>query len=175
MALSGKANRYLRSLGHPLKPVVQIGKEGVSDGLIAATAQTLLDHELIKVRVLGEAPDDRHESFQQLAKKTGSELVQVIGRTGLFYRRHPEKPRIQLPRAGAQPPAKPAPRTHGTPRTPPSPAPLDSVEFGDHEAPHGDDDDDGDGFPEDPGLDDDVDGGLGADLDDDADNDNEGA
>ncbi len=165
MALSGKANRYLRSLGHPLKPVVQIGKEGVSDGLIAATAQTLLDHELIKVRVLGEAPEDRHESLQALAKKTGSELVQVIGRTGLLYRRHPEKPRIQLPRAGAKPAAKPAPaRSHGAPRAvvPPALDSADSVEFGDHED---SDEEDEDGFPED-GLDEDLDGGLGADLDD---------
>jgi RNA-binding protein len=175
MALSGKANRYLRSLGHSLDPVVQIGKEGVSDGLVAATARALLDHELIKVRVLGEAPDDRHDSLAALAKRTGSELVQVIGRTGLLYRRHPEKPRIQLPRAGARPAPKPAPRTHGAPRAARAPAPVDSVEFGDHEG--GALDDDEDGFPEDDGsLEDDVDGGLGADLDEDHNLDeNEGA
>lgn len=102
MKLSGKASRFLRSLGHELSPVVQVGKEGVTDGLVAATARALLDHELIKVRVGAEAPDDRVASAEQLSERTGAALVQVLGRTCLLYRRHPEKPRITLPK-GAMP------------------------------------------------------------------------
>lgn len=98
--LHGKANRFLRSLGHDLVPVVQVGKDGISEGLVLATNQALLDHELIKIRVNGEAPDDRHASLEALAKATTSDLVQVIGRTGLLYKRHPQKPRIQLPKPG---------------------------------------------------------------------------
>lgn len=100
--LHGKATRYLRSLGHELTPVVQIGKDGVTDGLVQAAAQALFDHELIKVKVGSEAPDERKDSLEQLATATASELVQVLGRTGLLYKRHPEKPRIKLP-----PPGKP--------------------------------------------------------------------
>jgi RNA-binding protein len=95
--LHGKATRYLRALGHALDPVVQIGKEGVTEGLVLATSRALLDHELIKVKVGTEAPEDRSDALANLAASTGSELVQVLGRTGLLYKKHPEKPRIKLP------------------------------------------------------------------------------
>lgn len=100
MPLTGKATRYLRGLGHDLSPIVQIGKEGLTDGLIAATSRALLDHELIKVRVGGEAPDDRMTSAEQLASRTGADLVQILGRTCLLYKRHPKKPVIVLPKGG---------------------------------------------------------------------------
>ena len=51
--LSGKARRHLRALGHHLRPVVLVGKEGVTSMLVEATQSALADHELIKVR-LGE-------------------------------------------------------------------------------------------------------------------------
>lgn len=97
--LHGKATRFLRSLGHELSPTVQIGKDGITDGVVDATARALLDHELIKVRVGTEAPDDRSDCLAALAKATAAELVQVLGRTGLLYKRHPEKPLIKLPKA----------------------------------------------------------------------------
>jgi RNA-binding protein len=95
--LQGKAARYLRSLGHELTPVVQIGKEGVTEGVIQATSRALLDHELIKVKVGTEAPEDRKDTLAALATSAAAELVQVLGRTGLLYKKHPEKPRIKLP------------------------------------------------------------------------------
>jgi RNA-binding protein len=95
--LQGKAARYLRSLGHELTPVVQIGKEGVTEGVVQATSRALLDHELIKVKVGTEAPEDRKGTLAILATAAAAELVQVLGRTGLLYKKHPEKPRIKLP------------------------------------------------------------------------------
>lgn len=97
--LHGKATRFLRSLGHELDPVVQIGKEGVSEGVVQATSRALLDHELIKVKVGTEAPEERRDALAALATATSAELVQVLGRTGLLYKKHPEKPRIKLPSA----------------------------------------------------------------------------
>src|SRR5690348_583007 len=58
-ALSGKAARYLRGLGHHLDPIVQIGKDGITEGVVTATRTALLAHELIKVKILPEAPIDR--------------------------------------------------------------------------------------------------------------------
>ena len=98
MALTGKQRRHLRALAHPLKPLVQIGKDGVSDALVAATDQALLDHELIKVKVGEAASLDRHEASEELATKTKSEIAQVLGNTVILYRAHPEKPVIELPR-----------------------------------------------------------------------------
>ena len=98
MELTGKQRRYLRGLGHALEPVVQLGKGGVDDGVVSAVSQALQQHELIKVRVGTEAPEDRHEAADQLAARTDSAVAQVLGRTILLYRRRPKEPKIQLPK-----------------------------------------------------------------------------
>lgn len=95
--LTNRQVRHLRGLGHHLEPVVQVGKEGVTDGVVKAVARALLDHELVKARIGGEAPDDRHETSAALAAATGARLVQVLGRTALLYKRHPKKPKLELP------------------------------------------------------------------------------
>ncbi len=97
MSLSGKASRHLRALGHDLSPVVSIGKDGITDGLVEATRAALLTHELVKIKVQSEAPVDRKEVASELASKTSSSLAQVLGRTFLLYKRHPKKPKIMLP------------------------------------------------------------------------------
>lgn len=96
--LPGKALRYLRALGHELKPVVMLGKEGLTDSLVAATKAALLTHELVKVKILKEAPVDRHEAGAELATAAGAVLAQVLGGTLLLYKRHPKKPKIVLPK-----------------------------------------------------------------------------
>ena len=58
MPLTGKQNQYLRSLGHHLDALVQIGKHGVTESIVAAVHQALLDHELIKIRIHTEAPSE---------------------------------------------------------------------------------------------------------------------
>jgi RNA-binding protein len=96
--LSGKQRRYLRSLGHELRPIVQVGRDGLDDGLVAAVDRALTDHELIKIK-LGEAVElDRHAAATDLAARTRSEVAQVLGNTVLLYRPHPEEPEITLPR-----------------------------------------------------------------------------
>ena len=97
MPLTGKAARHLRALGHSLSPVIAIGKDGITDGVVEATNAALLTHELIKVKVQSEAPLDRREAASDLASKTSSSLAQVLGRTFLLYRRHPKDPKIKLP------------------------------------------------------------------------------
>jgi RNA-binding protein len=97
-SLTGKAARYLRGLGHELSPVVSIGKEGLTDAVVSAASAALLTHELVKVKVQGEAPIDRKLAATELAEKTQSALAQVLGRTFLLYKKHPKKPKIQLPK-----------------------------------------------------------------------------
>lgn len=97
-ALSGRATRHLRALGHHLDPVVMIGKEGVTEGVVAATRAALLAHEIVKVRVSADAPTDRKEAGEDLAKRAAAVLAQVLGRTLLLYKRHPHKPKIELPK-----------------------------------------------------------------------------
>jgi RNA-binding protein len=101
----------LRSLAHKLKPVVQIGHQGVTPGVLAALDVALERHELIKVKVAGDAEVDAADIGPQLEKATKSQVAQVIGHTLVVYRRRKENPKIVLPkdkpkRLGAQPAAK---------------------------------------------------------------------
>ena len=97
--LTGKQRRHLRALGHGLKVVVQIGKDGIDDGLVAAVDHALTDHELVKVKVGEGAGLDRHDAADELARRTRSDVAQVLGYTVLLYRPHPDEPQIVLPRA----------------------------------------------------------------------------
>ena len=95
--LTGKQRRHLRALAHALDPIVQVGKGGLDDGLVAAVDRALADHELVKVRVGESAGLDRHAAAAALADQTHSELAQVIGNIVLLYRADPEQPKIVLP------------------------------------------------------------------------------
>jgi len=96
--LTGKQRRHLRALGHELKPIVQVGKDGIDDGVIAALDRALADHELVKLKIGDGAGLDRQEAANELAAQTHSEVAQVLGNTVLLYRADPEDPKIVLPR-----------------------------------------------------------------------------
>jgi len=98
LTLTGKQKRYLRGLGHKLKSVVQIGKQGVTDAVLAQVESNLLAHELIKVKVLEGGPE-RDACADAVCRATGAVVAQGLGRTLLLYRPHPEQPRLQLPHA----------------------------------------------------------------------------
>ena len=96
--LTGKQRRHLRALGHHLQAVVQVGHEGVSDALVAQADRQLQSHELIKVKVGESSPQDRHETAELLAQRTGAHVAQVLGRTVLLYRPRKDDPEIVLPK-----------------------------------------------------------------------------
>jgi RNA-binding protein len=95
--LTGKQRRHLRALGHHLAAVVQIGHEGVTEGVVRQAEEQLEMHELIKIKISENAPEDRQDAAEQLAEKLQAHLAQVLGRTALLYRRRKEKPQIVLP------------------------------------------------------------------------------
>lgn len=95
--LNGKQRRFLRSLGHHLDPVVLVGKDGLSEGLVAALDVALEQHELVKVKLGESAGADRRALGAALAEASQSELAQVLGRTVLLYRRRQKDPEIRLP------------------------------------------------------------------------------
>ena len=100
MALTGKQRRHLRALGHALRPIVQVGREGASDEVVAACDSALGDHELIKVKIGQGTDDGRHDIADALAQGASAEVAQVLGKTILLYRARPaddERPRIKLP------------------------------------------------------------------------------
>jgi RNA-binding protein len=97
---SSPLRKALRGAGHHLSPVVQIGKEGATDAVLRQLDEALLAHELVKVKVGTESPEDRFELADRLGG-TGAHVAQILGRTLLVYRRHPQKPRFE-PRTAAE-------------------------------------------------------------------------
>ena len=99
MSLTGKQIRHLRALGHHLEPVVQLGKKGLTDTATEAVNATLTTHELVKVRVGTECPDEPAALATALGLALKAEVAQRLGRTILLFRRNPKKPKIKLPKA----------------------------------------------------------------------------
>ena len=95
-SLTSKQIRKLRSLGMTEEAIVVIGKEGVTPTVVASAREAIKKRELIKVRVLQNAPDEPEDAITVLAERADANLVQVIGRNGLLFRRNFEKPRIEL-------------------------------------------------------------------------------
>ena len=95
-SLSSKQIRKLRSLGMTEEAVVMIGKEGVSPAVVASAREAIKKRELIKVRVLQNPPEEPADAITMLAERADANLVQVIGRNGLLFKRNFDKPRIEL-------------------------------------------------------------------------------
>jgi RNA-binding protein len=96
--LTSKQRAHLRSLANPLKPVVQVGKEGVTDSSIRSLEEALNTRELIKVKVQESSPEKPAEVASALAQRvSGATVVATIGRTAILYRPDPDKPTIRLP------------------------------------------------------------------------------
>jgi len=86
--------KQLRALAHHLEPIVKVGHAGVTEGVVDAIAQALLDHELIKVRL--HEPEDKRAMARELAARTQATLCGLLGHTVILYRRHPKRPRIGI-------------------------------------------------------------------------------
>jgi RNA-binding protein len=96
--LTAKQRAHLRGLAHPLKPLLHVGKEGVTEDTVAALAQALSTRELLKVRILETAPAPVRDTAGSLvAGVPDAVLIQTIGRTAVVYRPHPDHPEIRLP------------------------------------------------------------------------------
>jgi len=99
MHLTGKQKRHLRGLGHVLEPVIQVGRDGLTDNLVRQADDALEARELIKVRFGAGFEEDRDVAAAVLAERTRAAVAGTIGRTALLYRPRQEDPEIRLPRA----------------------------------------------------------------------------
>jgi len=84
-------------MGMGIDPVVNIGKEGLTPTVVVSAREAIKKRELIKVRVLQNSIETPEAVITMLAERADANLVQVIGRNGLLYRRNFEKPTIELP------------------------------------------------------------------------------
>ena len=95
--LNSKQRAFLRSKANSEEPILHLGKGGLSEPLLRQAEDALAARELIKGKVLETAPFSSREAAEQVAQAVCAEVVQVIGRTFVLYRRNQKEPKIQLP------------------------------------------------------------------------------
>ncbi|NMH58583.1 ribosome assembly RNA-binding protein YhbY [Alteromonas ponticola] len=97
MKLSTKQKQFLKGLAHSLKPVVQLGANGLTEGVVAEIENALSHHELIKVKVPSDDREEKALIMDAIVRETQAVKLQVIGHTLVLYRPSEEK-KIQLPK-----------------------------------------------------------------------------
>ena len=86
MTLTSKQRAFLNSQAHSLKPIIQIGKNGLNDQIKTSVRQALDARELIKVTLLQNTDENIHEVAEILEEEIGVDTVQKIGRTLILYK-----------------------------------------------------------------------------------------
>jgi RNA-binding protein len=92
--LTSKQRAKLKSIAATTETILQVGKGGVGDQLVKQVDDALTARELVKLHALETAPEEPGTLAQALADATRSEVVQVIGRRMVLYRRNAKKPVI---------------------------------------------------------------------------------
>jgi RNA-binding protein len=97
MSLNSRQTSQLRSLAQRLEPILHLGKAGVTDAFVASVEQALNDHELIKIKFTA-FKDTKKPLAEEIATRTQSELVWIVGHVAVLYREQPDpaKRRVQL-------------------------------------------------------------------------------
>jgi RNA-binding protein len=94
--LNSKQRAQLRSMASQMDTIMQIGKGGIGEKLIATVSDALEARELIKMRVLENSGEAVRDVAEQLAEATESEVVAVIGKCLILYRESETKKKIEL-------------------------------------------------------------------------------
>ncbi|MEH8026528.1 ribosome assembly RNA-binding protein YhbY [Gallibacterium anatis] len=97
LTLSTKQKQYLKGLAHHLNPVVMLGGNGLTEGVIAEIDNALNHHELIKVKISGVDREKKELVVAAIERETGACAVQRIGHILVLYRPSDE-PTIVLPK-----------------------------------------------------------------------------
>ncbi|MFD0965820.1 ribosome assembly RNA-binding protein YhbY [Seminibacterium arietis] len=97
MKLSTKQKQFLKALAHHLNPVVMLGNNGLTEGVVAEIDNALNHHELIKVKINGSDRETKQLIINAIIRETKACEVQTIGHILVLYRPSKES-KIQLPR-----------------------------------------------------------------------------
>ncbi|WP_018951293.1 ribosome assembly RNA-binding protein YhbY [Thioalkalivibrio sp. AKL12] len=96
MNLTDAQRRHLRSLAHPRKPIVTIGRNGLTDAVLAELELALTHHELVKIKVNIGDREVRNGTVEKLCERTGAARVQRVGYVATLFRRNPDDPKVSL-------------------------------------------------------------------------------
>lgn len=98
MNLTTKQKKHLKALAHNLKPVVLLGSNGLTEGVLAEIDNALSHHELIKVKVASGDRELKNAIVDAIVRETQAAKVQLIGHVLVLFR-HSEEMKIALPKA----------------------------------------------------------------------------
>lgn len=85
MELTGKQKRYLRSLAVNIRPIVQIGKSGLTNEILTSIRHAADARELIKVNILQNS-DEAAKDVAEMIDEMGLNVVQIIGRNIVVFK-----------------------------------------------------------------------------------------
>lgn len=91
LTLTPRERTQLKARAHHLKPIVRVGQAGLSEAFIAELERALTDHELIKVRIDGDDRQVRDAAANEICARTGSALVQRVGKVLVLWRPKPDE------------------------------------------------------------------------------------
>ena len=94
--LNSRQRAQLRGLANSLDTIFQIGKGGVTENTVKQVNDALEAREIIKLRTLETSPVSSREAAEQIAEKTHSDVVQVIGSRFVIYRESRDNKQIKL-------------------------------------------------------------------------------
>ena len=96
--MNSKQRSMLKGMAMNIDPIFQIGKGGLTPEITEAVSDALEKRELVKINILKNCDDDRNMLAEALAGRTGSEVVQVIGKKIVLFRyqKDPKKRKIKL-------------------------------------------------------------------------------
>lgn len=94
--MNKKHAQFLKSYANTCELFFNIGKDGLSKNFSIMIDNALSANEMVKVKLLKTAEEDKKNIAQQISKATNSEVVQIVGRVITLYRKS-EKNIIQLP------------------------------------------------------------------------------
>lgn len=84
--LSSKKRAKIRSIVHEIKPNIMVGKDGITENIIDEVENTLLNKEVVKIKLLNNTDEDTRDVSENLSKKTKSHVVSVMGNVIILYR-----------------------------------------------------------------------------------------
>jgi len=85
--MTPQEQKSLKAKAHSLKPVVIIGNKGLTEAVLTEIDLSLEHHELIKIKIAGQAKANRQEMCSKIAASQQAECLQIIGQIAVFYRK----------------------------------------------------------------------------------------
>lgn len=94
--ITGRQRAQLKKYAHDIKPLMQVGKNGITPGVIEQIDALLEDHELVKITLLQNTQVTIDEAARELTEALNAEFVQAIGSKLTIFRQNEDEPKIQL-------------------------------------------------------------------------------